>query len=208
MRKFSSLLALWLLFVFSTQSIAFAGTSKLNHFYDYHWSKPSDEGASLTTSQVVAMLRETDVVFFGELHNHPGVHLAQMQLFAALHANNPNLTLSLEQFERDTQPILDQYLDNQIGEEYLISEARAWDNYKSSYRPLIEYSRKHALPVIAANAPKQMVVCVGRSGLDVLTRYDEEKRQFVAKGHRYGRWALQAKISHVYGAGFSAQDAG
>ena len=89
--------------------------------------------------------------------------------------------MSLEQFERDTQSLLDLYLARKIGEEYLDERARAWKNYRSSYRPLVEFSRERQLPVIAANAPKQMVVCVDRSGLKILDKYPQDQRRHVAQ---------------------------
>lgn len=155
--------------------------SDLVHFYDHRWSDPTEPKSKLTIDQVANQLKGYDVIFFGELHNHPAIHLAQMELFARLNRHNPQITLSLEQFERDTQPLLDQYLAREIGENFLAEQARAWDNYRSSYRPLIEFARDRQLPVIAANAPKQMVVCVGRKGLKVLDKYPTDQRKHVAQ---------------------------
>ncbi len=151
------------------------------HFYDYRWSLPSDPEQVLTTEQVAATLSGFDVIFFGELHDHPAIHLAQMELLAQLYHHKTDISLSMEQFERDSQPLLDQYLEHEIGEEHMIEKARAWPHYRSSYRPLVEFAREHRLAVIAANAPKQMVVCVGRSGLDVLERFPARQREYVAE---------------------------
>ena len=154
---------------------------ELLHLYDYRWMQPANSKQAIDTLQVAAELQDYDVIFFGELHNHPGIHLAQMELFAQLHRFNSNISLSMEQFERDTQAVLDQYMAGEIGEEVLIEQARAWKHYRSSYSPLVEFAREHELPVIAANAPKQMVVCVGRAGLKVLDKYSAEERQHVAQ---------------------------
>jgi uncharacterized iron-regulated protein len=155
--------------------------SELVHLYDYRWILPAEPEGGITTVQAATELKDYDVIFFGELHNHPGIHLAQMELLAQLYGHNRPISLSLEQFERDTQPLLDQYLAREIGEEYLIQEARAWDHYRSSYRPLVEFARDHQLLVIAANAPNQMVICVGRFGLEVLDKYPVEQRRHVAQ---------------------------
>lgn len=155
--------------------------SELIHLYDYRWILPAEPERGITTVQAATELKDYDVIFFGELHNHPGIHLAQMELLAQLYGHNRDISLSLEQFERDTQPLLDRYLAREIGEEYLIQQARAWDHYRSSYRPLVEFARDRQLPVIAANAPTQMVVCVGRFGLDVLDKYPVEQRRHVAQ---------------------------
>jgi len=169
-----------LLLVTSTMALAGHG-DKLAHLYDYRWQLVDKPNHTISTDKAAAMLKGYDVVFFGEMHEHPAVHLAQMELLEQLFRLNGKMTLSMEQFERDSQHLVDQYLAAEIGEEYLLEEANAWDNYRSSYRPLVEFARARKLPVIAANAPKPMVVCVGRSGLEVLDKYPTEQRLHVAK---------------------------
>ena len=164
----------------SQLSCAVHEKSRLDHLYDYRWSDSLDPSKVLRTEGVVEELRDVDVIFFGEHHGHPGIHLAQMEVFKALNRQGRDISLSMEQFERDTQEILNDYLAYEIGESYMVAKARAWDNYKSSYRPLVEFARSNGLAVIASNAPKNMVVCVGRSGLEVLSLYPQEQRQYVA----------------------------
>ena len=135
--------------------------------YDTVWIRTSD-GSERTLNQVADDLSQYDVVFFGEFHGHSGIHLAQMQVFRALQQRYPDMTLSLEQFERDTQPLVDQYLAGEIGEKVLEEDARAWPNYEQSYRPLVEFSKDNGLPVVAANAPKQAVICVSKKGPEIL----------------------------------------
>lgn len=144
----------------------------------------TDAGARAPEAMSVAsaadVLKNYDVVFIGELHRHPGNHLAEMALFRALHERDANVSLSLEQFERDVQGTLDAYLAGKIGEEPLKSEGRAWDNYPVSYRPLVEYAKTHKLPVIAAEAPTMVVRCVGQEGPEFLARMKPEQRNWAA----------------------------
>lgn len=86
---------------------------------------------------LAASLAAYDVIFYGEKHRHPGIHLQQQRLLRALHARFAGIVLSLEQFERDVQPVLDDYLAGRIGEINLVEKGRAWDNYRTSYRPLV-----------------------------------------------------------------------
>lgn len=150
------------------------------NLYQHQWIDTASPHKPLSITDIADLVADYDVVFFGEFHRHPGVHLAQMQLFEAMHKRNPDLSLSLEQFERDTQPYVDDYLAGRIGEKYLRSQARAWDNYPTSYRPLVEFAKQNGLPVIAANAPKTAVICVGRKGLQVLDAMPASARQHVA----------------------------
>lgn len=142
--------------------------------------------AVLSINEAVQALADADVVFLGESHRHPGNHMAQMALFRALHTQNVDTALSLEQFERDVQPILDQYLAGDIGEAALRSKGRAWDNYPVSYRPLVEYAKSNGLPVIAAEAPNMVVRCVGREGPTFLETLPADKHHWSATTLRLG----------------------
>ncbi len=135
---------------------------------------------AITIEQAADALKDYDVILFGEWHDHPGNHLAEMALFRALYARNPGLALSLEQFERDVQPVLDDYMAGRIGEDALRGRGRAWPNYAESYRPLVEYAKERKLPVIAAEVPTAIVRCVGEVGPEYLARLGTEKRGWAA----------------------------
>lgn len=171
--------------------IIFAGTASsgqseavsvapLTDIYDTVWVK-SEDGSVKSLEQVADDLSRFDVVFFGEFHGHSGVHLAQMRLFSALQERNATMTLSLEQFERDTQHLVNLYLEGKIGEKVLAEEGRAWPNYAQSYRPLVEFAKDNGLPVVASNAPKEMVICVSKKGTEILDTIPMPDRGWVAK---------------------------
>ena len=65
-------------------------------------------------------------------------------------ATDDHVVLSLEQFERDAQPALDDYLAGRIDEAAFLAKARPWGNYREAYRPLIEFCKARGLPVVAA----------------------------------------------------------
>ncbi len=157
-----------------------AEIAPLTDIYDTVWVRGED-GAVKTLEQVADDLSQYDVVFFGEFHGHSGIHLAQMQVFKALQQRYAGMTLSLEQFERDTQPLLDQYLAGEIGEKVLQLDGRGWGNYEQSYRPLVEFSKDNGLPVVAANAPKQAVICVSKKGPEILDEIPMPDRSWVAE---------------------------
>jgi uncharacterized iron-regulated protein len=133
-----------------------------------------------SVAETADVLAEFDVVFLGEMHRHAGIHHAQMALFREIHARAPDLALSMEQFERDGQPVLDEYLAGKIGENTLAGRVDLWANYGTSYRPLVEFAKEHRLPVIAANAPGMVVRCVGMEGVAFLARLKPEQRDWAA----------------------------
>ena len=134
----------------------------------------------VTLDEAANALKDYDVIVLGEYHDHPANHLAEMALFRALYAKAPRLALSMEMFERDVQPALDDYLAGRIGEEVLKRRGRAWGNYAESYRPLVEYAKARKLAVIAANAPASVVRCVGMEGPGFLSTIPADKRGWAA----------------------------
>ena len=164
-----------------TASIASDLTS-LPTVYDYQLLDTSYN--LISESALVSSLCSAYVVFIGEHHGNHASHLLQTRLLAALHRNNQrdgrDTILSMEMFNREQQPILDDYLAGNIGERYLIDEAPAWKNYQGSYRPLVEYARQHSIPVIAANASADIVRCIGRQGEAYIAALDAQEKRLIA----------------------------
>jgi uncharacterized iron-regulated protein len=83
-------------------------------------------------------------------------------------------------FERDVQIVLDEYLAGMITENHFLLSSRPWDNYKTAYRPLVEFARENRLPVIAANAPRRYVNRVSRMGRLSLEELTPTARGWIA----------------------------
>lgn len=144
---------------------------------DYQLYDPQNRPVNL--DQAIQQAASADVVILGEFHTHPAVHDLQGRMLQGLFAQAQaarKICLSMEQFERDTQDALLDYQAGLSGEEAMIEDARAWPNYRSDYRPLVEFAREHDIPVIAANAPRKIVHCVGKQGFAFLDKLDEAQR--------------------------------
>jgi len=134
---------------------------------------------SATLDDIINDMAKADVLFYGEEHNDSIGHTIELALLAKLVEKYPGkTTLSLEMFETDTQPILNEYLKGLIREKNLISDARAWPNYKD-YRPLVELAKGSKLPVIAANAPSRYTNRVTRLGLNSLQSLDTHAKSWL-----------------------------
>lgn len=128
---------------------------------------------------IVAEMKNYDVLFFGEEHNDSVTHYLQMEVFKELYnAYGNNTTLSMEMFETDCQLVLDEYLKGQIREKNFKKEARAWSNYRD-YKPMIEFAKDKKLQVIAANAPARYVNMAARKGLLSLNELTPSAKAFL-----------------------------
>ena len=139
-----------------------------------------ESGTEVTLDVVVEDMKEHDVLFVGEEHNDSVGHYLESRLLELLHQSfNNGVTLSLEMFDRDVQPVMNEYLNGYIRERNFTKDARAWSNYRD-YRPMVEFAKANKLDVICANAPSRYTNLAGRKGQHVLTLLPEGARGFFA----------------------------
>lgn len=132
----------------------------------------------IQVDELIADMKDVDVLFFGEEHNDSIGHQLEFELYQKLSSSYPKTALSLEMFHTDIQPVLDEYLLGLISEKNFVKEARAWNNYKD-YKPMIEYAKTNHLPVIAANAATRYSNAVSKSGLNTLEQFPKSSGSFL-----------------------------
>jgi len=156
------------LLVFLLPLFALCQDQMAPHYKIYNTAKNS----TATVDDVINDMAGADVLFFGEEHNDSTGHYLEALIFEKLVEKYPGkAALTMEMFQTDCQTILNEYLTGLIREKNLITEGRAWKNYKD-YRPMVETAKAASLPVIAANAPTRYTNLVTRAGLSELQRLD------------------------------------
>ncbi|MEP7381751.1 MAG: ChaN family lipoprotein [Gemmatimonadota bacterium] len=139
---------------------------------------PSHE---VTFETMMRAASRADVVFFGEQHDDPATHRAELSVLAALGNGARPVVLSLEMFERDVQGVLDDYLAGRITEAEFLAHARPWERYTTDYRALVELARARGWAVVASNIPRRLASAVSRKGLSVLDTIPSADRALVAR---------------------------
>ncbi|MEP7336510.1 MAG: ChaN family lipoprotein [Acidobacteriota bacterium] len=129
---------------------------------------------------MLADLARADVVFVGEKHDDPATHKLERAILEGLLRRKASPIVSLEMFERDAQPMLDDYLSGKLSEEEFLKASRPWPNYATDYRPLVELARAHRWPVIAANVPRRYASQVSRQGLTSVDSLSAAERKLLA----------------------------
>ncbi len=141
------------------------------------------KGNAATVQQMVEAIGKSDAIFLGENHDDAVAHYLQLDIFKKSfdsYGKNRSLALSMEMFERDAQIIVDEYLKDLITEKKFLDDSRPWNNYKTDYRPLIEFAKQNNLAVIAANAPRRYVNMVSRNGRDSINNLSPEAIKWLA----------------------------
>ena len=167
------------------------------------------ERTELAYPQMIDRLADADVVFFGEQHDDPETHRAEAMVLESLGRVGRPVVLSLEMFERDVQPAVDDYLAGRISEADLLSRSRPWPRYATDYRPLVELAKARGWPVVAANVPRPLASAVGRKGMAALDTLSSAERLHAARDNLcpaddYHARFMEQMQGHGAGAGAAA----
>lgn len=138
------------------------------------------DGKEIKYSRMIEYLKDADVILFGESHDNPISHWLELKVTKDLYAiKKQNLTLAAEMFETDNQLILDEYLDSLISQARFEEEAKIWPNYKTDYKPLVEFARKSNLRFIASNIPRRYASLVNVAGFEGLDKLNEGAKKYL-----------------------------
>lgn len=138
-------------------------------------------GEATTFKELLKKAQKADVVLFGEYHNNPIAHWLQYELTKELREKKgKKLVLGAEMFEADNQLILDEYLSDKITTKKFESEARIWPNYRTDYKPLVEFAKAEKLAFVATNIPRRYAGVVAKEGLEGLNSLSDEAKRYIA----------------------------
>lgn len=139
------------------------------------------EGKKADYSEMIKEIRKADIVFFGELHDDPIAHWLELEVTKSLFAEKgKDLVTGAEMFETDNQLLLDEYLKDVYDASKFEAEVKLWKNYKTDYKPLVDFSKTNKLPFIATNVPRRYASVVSKSGFEGLESLSSEAKKYFA----------------------------
>lgn len=136
-------------------------------------------GKKVSYKKLLKNIENADVLLFGEYHNNSIVHWLQLELTKDL-AQKKQLILGAEMLEADNQKQVNQYLNDEINQKQLDSTARLWNNYKTDYKPLVDYAKKRKLKFIATNIPRRYASMVYKNDFQALDNLTDEEKLWIA----------------------------
>ncbi|TXI70645.1 MAG: iron-regulated protein [Flavobacterium sp.] len=163
-------LILYLAIVLSLSSVA--QDKKAYQIFDKRGKKSSYE-------KVLKAAEKTDVVLFGEYHDNSVVHWLQLEFTKDL-AEKKDLVLGAEMLEADNQTQVNQYLKGEINQKQLDSSARLWKNYKTDYKPLVDFAKEKKFSFIATNVPRRYASLVFKKDLVALDSLSAQEKSWIA----------------------------
>lgn len=136
-------------------------------------------GKQTNFTKLIKDASKKDVVLFGEYHDNSIIHWLQLKMTQTL-ANKQPLTLGAEMFEADNQEGLNSYLKGIVDQKGMDTIVRLWNNYKTDYKPLVDFAKKNNLDFIATNVPRRYASKVFKEGVESLGLLSDLEKSWMA----------------------------
>ncbi|HEB61867.1 MAG TPA: iron-regulated protein, partial [Bacteroidetes bacterium] len=140
----------------------------------------NSKGEKVDYNSMINEMAVADVVLFGELHNNSIDHWMELQVAKSLFHKDSLLQIGAEMYESDNQLILDEYMKGYIKKTYFEDEMRLWKNYKTDYKPVLEFAKANNIGFYATNVPRRYAGVVGKKGFEGLAELSDEARSYCA----------------------------
>jgi uncharacterized iron-regulated protein len=141
----------------------------------------TSEGKKSDYGDMIKACQKADIVFFGEMHDDPIAHWLELEVTKSLYAaKDKNLVMGAEMFEADNQLLLDEYLKGIYDASKFEAEVKLWKNYKTDYKPLVEFAKANNLRFIATNVPRRYASLVSKTGFEGLASLNSDAKKYIA----------------------------
>ena len=136
------------------------------------------DGKKLKYNKAIKETQVADVVLFGELHNDAIAHWLELEVLMDLteKKGKKNVVVGGEMFERHQMKNLEAYLAGELEEKTFLDSTKVWPNYKSDYRPVIEFCKAEGIPYIGTNVPRKYARLVARQGPESLQDLPDDEK--------------------------------
>lgn len=123
-------------------------------------------GEPVAWDEMIEDLSSVNIVYVGERHSVDWHHDVQARLLSALTMQDGHTALAVEMLSAQHQPTLDRYWQGELDFEAFAEAtdwASEWKNY-DDYRVVFELAREQRLPIVALNAPKDLIRAIAMQG--------------------------------------------
>jgi uncharacterized iron-regulated protein len=159
-------------------------------------------GIEVTKEQMFHALSGARVVYVGETHTNIKDHEVELEVIKGLLERFPGqVAVGMEMFQRPSQKQLDRWSRGELDEKAFTEEWIAnWNQSFNYYKDILRYVRDQKIPLIALNAPDELVHTVMEKGTEGLS--DDLKKELpeMDRTDPYHRGSVEAVFGgHAHG---------
>lgn len=156
-------------------------------------------GVYVEQQSMLEHTRRVQAIYVGETHDNPASHRLQLDVLRYLSDTNPGkVTLAMEMFTPEQQPVLDQWVAGQLSEKEFLKQVGWFKNWRMNfalYRDLLTFCRDRQVPVLALNANKELQKKVGQIPFEELTAEEQQHLPEMDQNDPYQRAMVEAVFS-------------
>lgn len=115
----------------------------------------AETGVYLDEVAFLDALAETKLTFFGEQHETAPVQELELWVLERLTKKHADVSLAMEHFQRDEQPVLDDYVAGKLEAADFEKKSQPWPNYAKYWAPLVDHMKAKGRPVVGLNVPNE-----------------------------------------------------
>jgi len=133
-------------------------------------------GKPLPFSKMIREMETSPFVYIGESHDDMAMHGIQFRIIQALYEKNKNMSIGLEMFPAEIQPVLDKWSQGGLPKEQFLREVKwyvYWNMNFGFYEKIFDFAKEKKVPVFALNVPREAITKIRMKGWDALSQ--EEK---------------------------------
>jgi uncharacterized iron-regulated protein len=129
-------------------------------------------GALLTPAEMPKRLEDARLLLVGEGHTDMDSHRVERRVIEELVLSGRRVTIGLEMYPYTEQKWLDRWTAGEFAEEEFLAASHWYRNWGYNwlyYRDIFIFARDNRVPMLAINAPREVVSAVRRKGFRGLT---------------------------------------
>lgn len=135
-------------------------------------------GQSIDKSEFIQRIKDSSarVICIGENHGDSAAHGLELDILQhiAQSKDEHKVALSLEFYDRESQTVINEYLQGLATLDTFLGDSRPPANY-IDYQPLLDHCAEFGFPVIASNCPRRYTRMVSKSGRASLEQLTDSK---------------------------------
>src|SRR4029453_14103101 len=132
----------------------------------------ASSGAAITPAELPSRLSSVRLLLVGEEHTNMDSHRVELAVIEALVRSGRKVTVALEMFPYTEQKLLDDWSAGRLSEDEFLAPGhwyKSWGYNWLYYRDVFLFARDRRLPMVAVNAPREVVSAVRKKGFQGLT---------------------------------------
>lgn len=129
-------------------------------------------GTTLTPADLARRLEGVRLVLVGEGHTEMDTHRVEKRVVEELAGAGQRVTIGLEMYPYTEQKALDDWIAGRLSEGAFLDASRWYANWGYNwlyYRDIFLFARERKIPLVAINAPREVVSAVRKKGFQGLT---------------------------------------